>query len=459
VSTKAQVSPLTQQLCAHIAGALTQRLPEEVVERARIHLVDTFAAIISGSHLAPGKRALAYVKPLGGPREAGVIGSRIVTGALNAALANGMCGYADETDDQHPPTRTHPGATVVPAALAIAERDRLPGRAFLRAMVLGYDICARLVLALKQDRLLSAGFTPASKGGVFGAAAAASALLRLKPAQIRHVLSYCAQRTSGIFTLLRDTGHIEKAYVMGGNPAQSGLAAALMVQSGFTGVDDVLSGQPNFFSVYSSQGDPEALTRGLGRDHEILRCSIKYWSAAGPIQGPLHVLQDLMRKHGFKASDVVELTARMPSKDLEMVDDNDAPDTTVQHLLAVLLIDGRLGFAAAHDHKRMQDPKVRLLRRTIIKTIGDPGLMDPLRRWRCVMQVKLRDGRTLHHQTMAARGSYENPLTRAEAKEKALDLMGPVLGRKRSASLIAKLYEVDRMTDMRALRRHYSPAR
>src|SRR5260221_7133457 len=107
--SRVEISPLMQQLSTYIAGALKKPLPPEIVERAKVHLVDTFSAMISGSRLLPGKKATAYVKSLGGKPEAGVIGSRIVTSALNAALANGMFGHADETDDTHPPSQTHPG--------------------------------------------------------------------------------------------------------------------------------------------------------------------------------------------------------------------------------------------------------------------------------------------------------------------------------------------------------------
>ena len=129
----APVSPLTHELTAYMAGALKRKLPAEVRERAKIHLVDTVAAIVAGARLLPGKRAAAYVKSLGGPREAGVLGTRIVTSVMQAALANGTSAHADETDDTHPPTRSHPSASIVPAVLAISERDELPGEALLRA--------------------------------------------------------------------------------------------------------------------------------------------------------------------------------------------------------------------------------------------------------------------------------------------------------------------------------------
>src|SRR3954449_8438334 len=140
---------MVNKLSAHIATAVQRPLPAAVIARAKLHLVDTFAAMISGSRLLPGRKAIHYVKTLGGKPGAGIIATRLVTTAQNAALANGMFGHADETDDTHPPSLTHPGTSVVPAALAIGELNRLSGKTLLRAIVLGYDVCARVLLTLK----------------------------------------------------------------------------------------------------------------------------------------------------------------------------------------------------------------------------------------------------------------------------------------------------------------------
>jgi 2-methylcitrate dehydratase PrpD len=442
------------ELTGYMAGALKRKLPPEVSERARIHLVDSVAAIVSGARLLPGKRACAYVEALGAPREAGVPGTRIVTSAAYAALANGMCGHADETDDTHPPTRAHPGASIVPAALAIAERQELPGEAMLRAIVLGYDVCARLLLALDNIHLLKTGHHAGAKGGLFGSAAATAALLRLDAAKMRYVLAYCSQQASGSYVMHRDSEHIEKAYVVGGMPAHNGVAAALMVSHGFTAVEDEFSGQPNFLSIYAPDADREALTRGLGRDYEIMRGGIKYWPVGGPVQAPLHVLQDLMREHQFAANDVAKLVVRMPDKELGIVNDRDMPDISVQHLLAVMLVDGNVTFASAHDYARMRDARVLAVRERV-EAVGDPGLTDPLRRWRCTMEVALMDGRTLAHGTMAARGGVDNPLAREDEEKKALDLMAPTLGSRRSRALISALLDIQKIRNVRALRPLY----
>ena len=454
MAATASVSPLTNELSSYIAGALNARVPDAVIERTKLHIVDTFAAMISGSRLLPGRQAIRYVQALGGTAEAGVMGTQIVTSSGNAALANGMFGHADETDDTHPPSLTHPGTSVVPAALAIGEARRLSGAQVLRAIVLGYDICARLLLSVRPMQFLRSGHHAGAFGQLFGAAATASALLGLDVRQVRHALSYTAEQASGLYTMFRDPEHIEKAYAMGGMPAHNGVQAALMVAHGFTGVEDAFSGERDFFFTFAPEGDRNELVRGLGHDFEVLRAAIKRWPVGGPIQGPLHVLSDLMRQHGFHANDVAKLTARVPDKELEIVNNRPMPDISLQHLLSVMLIDGDVTFASAHAFERMSDPEVLKMRERV-EAVGDASLTDPERRWRCVMTVELKDGRTLQHQTMAAKGSCENPLTRDEEEAKALDLLAPVLGSERGRDLTVRLWNLENIPDVNALRPLY----
>jgi 2-methylcitrate dehydratase PrpD len=127
----------------------------------------------------------------------------------------------------------------------------------------------------------------------------------------------------------------------------------------------------------------------------------------------------------------------------------------VQHLLAVMLVDGNVTFKSAHSFRRMQDPKVLAVRQRI-EAIGDATLTDAQRRWRCVMEVHLKDGRVLNHQTMAAKGSSENPLTPAEENDKALDLIVPILGKKKSVALLDALWNFDKIVDVKTLRKLYA---
>ncbi|MEA3026002.1 MAG: hypothetical protein QOF91_1287, partial [Alphaproteobacteria bacterium] len=289
-----EISAPTRALSEYAARALSLPLPEAVAEKAGHHLLDALAAMVSGTQLRPGVVALDYVRKLGGTAEASVLGTRLLTSAVNAALANGMLAHADETDDSHAPSRTHPGCAVVPAALAVAEQTHARGEEFLRAVVLGYDICARVTLALGADAVAAASRSTHSIGGIFGAGVAAGALLGLDGAKMRHLLSYCAQQASGVGSNVRDPDHIEKAFDFGGMPARNGVTAATMVAHGFTGVDDVFSGERNFFEAYAADPEPGQLADALGERFEILATNIKKWAVGSPAQAALDALTHLM---------------------------------------------------------------------------------------------------------------------------------------------------------------------
>ena len=139
---------ITGQLAAYMAQARDLRLAPQVAQEAKHRILDTLAAMVSGSHLPAGEMAIHFARAQGGVAEATVLATDIRTSAVNAALANGMFAHADETDDFEPVTKAHPGSHVVPAALAMAEREGGSGAELLAAVTLGYDVCCRFLLAL-----------------------------------------------------------------------------------------------------------------------------------------------------------------------------------------------------------------------------------------------------------------------------------------------------------------------
>ena len=452
-----EVSPLMNELSAYIAGALKRPLPKEVAEKTAHHVLDTFAAMVSGSRLLPGKKAIAYVKTLGGAKEACVIGSRLVTTAQHAALANGMLGHADETDDSHAPSLCHPGCAIVPAALAMDEREGRNGTAFLRAVALGYDVGTRINLALGDYDFRDVGHSSHSFGPSFGAAAAAGALASVNADQARWLLSYTAQQCSGVSCWMRDEEHIEKAFDFGGMPARNGVVAATMVAAGFTGVDDVFSGERNFFVAYDESRrigrppQPQRLVQGLGSTYEIVNTNIKRWSVGSPIQAPLDSLLDLIREHGIRAGDVEKLIVRVSKQGANTTDNRTMPDICMQYMCAVMLLDGIVTFASSHDEKRMKNREVLALR-SRIELVGDEEMTRALPSRQAIVELKLKDGRSLRHHTQAVRGTAQNPMKRAEVDEKAYHLMAPVLGKARSRALCDAVWALERLSNMRKLR-------
>lgn len=447
------VSPLMREVSAYIARAARRDLPKDVVEKGKHHLLDTLASMVSGSRLLPGKRAISYVKTLGGARQACVAGTRLVTTAANAAFANGMFAHADETDDTHYSANMHPGCGIVPAALAMAEREARDGKSMLRAVVLGYDIGCRIARAFHPVEFRSAGRCNHSFGNLFGASAAAGALAGLDVRRVRHLLSYTAQQASGIRTFENDSEHVLKAYVFGGMTAQNGVAAATMAACGFTGVEDTFTGKRNrnFFSAFSPNPNPEEMTRGLGVTYEIMNTQMKKWSAGSPMQAALTSLFALMKEHKIKADDVGKLVIRTPDNRIDIVSNSKMADVNIEHLLAVALLDGGLTFRSAHDAARMRNGKVIDLKKRI-ELVPSPELTAAHPPRQGIIEIVTRDGRRLRHHTRAAKGSVDNPMTRAEVAEKAMDLMAPIIGKRRTESLIDIIWNIEKVADARIFR-------
>src|SRR6266700_1546567 len=448
----APVGPVMAALSSYMGAARERALPDEVAEKTKHHVLDTFAAMISGAQLAPGRAAIQFARGYGGERVATVAGSDVLCGPIEAALANGVLAHADETDDSHAPSLSHPGCAVVPAALAVGEQLGIDGMHFLRAVALGYDIGPRVTMCLGVPALSrEAHKSSHSIAGVFGAAAAAGCAASLDVQRMRWLLDYTAQQSSGIAAWGRDTDHIEKAFVFGGMPARSGVTSALLVQSGWNGIDDIFSGADNFFLAYAPASDPAQLIEKLGDRYEIRRTDIKKWTVGSPIQGPLDAVEAIRRKRPFEADQVERVAVRLAPAVAAVVDNRDIPDICLQHMIAVMLLDKTASFKAAHDKPRMQEAAV-LRQRAKVQLVSDETLARFLPVRIAIVDVALTDGTRLTERVEAVRGTPRNPMARAEVVEKCRDLIAPVLGPETSTRLIETVLTIETMADIRKLR-------
>ena len=446
------VGPVMSALSAYMAAAKDRALPPEVVEKAKHHILDTVAAMVSGSELPPGLVALALARGQAGRAVATVVGSNVLTGSMDAALVNGVLAHADETDDSHGPSQSHPGASIVPAALALGEELGVSGERYLRAVTLGYDVGPRLTMALggvsfrDESRRSTHAFA-----GTFGSAAAAGSVAGLTAQQMRWLLDYASQQAAGYAVWGRDTDHIEKAFVFGGMPARNGVTAALLVRAGWNGVDDVFSGDDNFFRVNAPKGDPSVLIDRLGERFEVVNTDIKKWTVGTPIQAPLDAIDIIRRKRPFEADEVKAVAVRLAPTVGAVVDNRDIPDICLQHMVAVMLIDKTASFHAAHDKARMKDAFV-LRQRSKVTYVPDATLAALLPARVAVVEITLNDGTQLSERVEAVRGTVRNPMPRGEVVDKARDLIAPVLGAPTAQTLIDTLLAIDVVKDIRTLR-------
>jgi 2-methylcitrate dehydratase PrpD len=221
----------------------------------------------------------------------------------------------------------------------------------------------------------------------------------------------------------------------------------LLVQAGWNGVDDVLSGRDNFLLANAPQANAELLVEQLGDRYEVVGTTIKRWTVGTPIQAPLDAMEALLKRQPIDPSQVRRILVRSAPE--SVVDNSEPPDINIQYAMALMLIDKGATFRSIHDKPRMQDPAILRLRAMVQLEApagrgGGPRL--PL------LEISLADGMRLVQDAGPVLGTAENPMTRDQLVAKCRDLMTPVLGAASSMRLIDRVLEIERAKDIRELR-------
>lgn len=461
---------VTGELARYMAAARERALPAAVALAARHRILDSLAAVVSGSRLKPGEKAIQFARMQGGVPEdfirsrrhfgsklphrgvpeASILATDLKSSAVNAALVNGMFGHADETDDFEPVTKAHPGCSVVPAALAMAERENSSGAELLRAVALGYDLCCRFLLALEPDLVRGGHRSAEGTSSTMGSVGAAASIAKLDEAGMRYALSYAAQQVSGLWSWVQDAEHIEKAFDFSGMGARNGVTAALMAQAGFTGVWDIFEGEHNVLQALSPTPRPGEMTAGLGERFFVTETAIKPYSVGYPIQAALDAFFTLQRAHNLTPENTAAIEVRLPRDGAGVVNDRAMPDVNCQHMIAVALMDGAVTFESTHDYGRMTEPATLAVKERVTLT-PDEELMNPAAPRSGRVIATLTDGRTVEHFTPYAYGTKENPMSTADVNAKARELLKPVLGSARADAVIGMVNELERVDSARKL--------
>jgi 2-methylcitrate dehydratase PrpD len=433
------MAKIIDSLVEYMLTARQTKLPAEVVQKGKSHTLDSLAAIVSGSTLKPGQLGLQHARHQGGSQECSVLGSNLKTTPIVAAFANGMSGHADETDDSN--SQLHPGCAIVPAALAMAETQNSTGDALLRAVILGYDIGFRFHQAFEPRST--------SFGATFGASAAAGVLAELTDVQLRCLISYAAQQASGSRAWVGDDDHIEKAFDYAAMPARNGVTAALLIKSGFTGNRDVLEGDQGIIKTYAPC-DPKKLLAELGQRFTITSCLIKKYPVGSPMMETVDATLALIAKQPIRAGDVERIIVRIPASGARTVNNRHMPDVNVQYMVSAILVDAKLTFESAHDYDRFRNPSVLALKEKV-QLIGDEEMERSGERFQGLVEITLRDGRTLREHVINCRGRPENPMSPEEVEKKAAWLMEPVLGKKNVDQIIDSVRRIETLSNVRDL--------
>ena len=435
-----QRSPVTRTLAVWAATCSVDDVPAEVWSAARLLALDGIGCGLFGSTQQWARIVADHVVASGGNAETPVWGTPYAVPAAAAPLANGTAIHAFEYDDLHPRAVLHAGAQVLPAALAAAEirarqgaDEPLTELELLHAIVIGFEVGARIGLATGTGQL-ARGFHPSPNTGTFAAAAAASRLLRLDPERTGHALGIAG--SFGGYLMAAQYGAMVKR-VHPGHAAQSGLTAGLLAQRGLTGTEAVLeTPYGGFAAAYADATGPtlDVVTAELGCRWETPAFSIKHYPCCGSNHTSLDAWWSLLHESpGLRHTDIDKIEVACSTLTVDHVGWPYVPGsvTTAQmnlpYCLAGAVLDGNFSVDQFTPERLVDPVRLDLIRRIHVRARPEIDALGRARRHHVRLTVRTRDGRSLEATCEHAKGSAADPLTPAEVSEKFRDLAGRVL--------------------------------
>ncbi len=449
-------APLTRELASFGSSLSYEKLPPEVQDRARYFFLDYLGVAVRGSlseSSQPLYRLAAELQPQG---LATVLGRKEKVAFPYAALLNGTAAHSLELDDTHQAGSIHLGVSVFSAALAAGEQQGASGRDFITAAVLGFEVAARLAMALRPQEHYRRGFHPTATCGALGAAAAAAKLLSLSEAQLLSALGIAGSQASGLMEFLSEGAWTKRLHP--GWAAFSGIHAALLAREGFRGPGTVLEGPNGFLKAYSSHPDPQKITDGLGEDFQILKTAVKPHACCRYSQAPIDAVLSLVQEHNLRPPDVERVTIGMLQTGIpvicEPMEKKRHPTNVVDAQfslpfgVAVALVKRRAGLEE-FSPATLQDPQVLKLMPKIDYQ-HDPELeRDYPREWPAWARITLRGGRELFSRVRFPKGDPENPLSWEELAEKFTTLAGGVWEEVKVKAVQERIRSLDQEANLR----------
>jgi 2-methylcitrate dehydratase PrpD len=432
----------TRILAKFVADTRYSDLPASLVAECRIATLDVFAAAFIGSSLPWGQRVVEMAGELGGESQATVVNQRRKLDVSRAALANGAMIGAFECE---PLTGSHAAGTVLPAALALSERDHRDGRDFLLAIALGFEVSGRLqraAVGLESTR----GFHNPGVQGPFGAAAAVGKLLGFDAETLASALGLAGSCAAGLLEFAWAGDDTKRVHL--GRAGSMGLESALLAKKGLHGPVTVIEGRYGYFNAFSEPTDFSKLTDGLGQKWIIQPASHKAYATHVTHQAVVQAIQDLKREHAFAARDITQVTIRGAHRILEDRHTVRDPNTVMggQYSLpftAAVALTRDMSNPLVYNDEAVRDPLVRSLAKNM-ELIVDENVHDLF-----PAEVEIVCGAKRYKKTTSAhKGSPHNPLTWPDACEKFTRYTRTLIEEPQARAIVDAVADLENQSDM-----------
>lgn len=419
-------------------------VPLPTREKVQDHLIDTIGVMCAGLDEPASRSADETVRRWQGTRECTVVGRPWRLPAPSAAFLNAFHGRIHSFDDTYDIGVVHPGSVIVSAALAVAERIGASGNSFLSGVLAGYEVATRLSRSISPDHY-ARGFHSTGTCNTFGAASAAARVLGMDARATADALGLAGEAASGLRQFQED-GAVSDTALNAARAAEAGIKSVELCSHGISGPHGILDGRWGFCRVMAQGADFGALENGLGTHYEFSKTAIKPYASCRFTHGPIEVLAELRRKHSVNADEVASIEIRTFRTSIE-VSDRPSPGTHLELLMshqvaaALALTNGTVMLGdvanwASADALRSLAAKVRV--------IHDPFLeADYPSKWPHAITIHMRNGRALIGASDYPPGGGGSPLARGRVQGKFKHLATPILGKRRTASILMSLESLE----------------
>jgi len=439
------------QALAEFAVSLSiERIPPEVVERAKDCVTDTVGACVFGAELPWSRTVIAYAERNSAPGQCSVLGTGIRLRAPFACLANGATAHAYELDCLcEPSVGIHPSAALAVPALAVGQGRKRPGIDVLSAVVAGYEVLYRIGDAARHS-IEKLGFHSPGIVGVFGTAVVVGRLFGLNAQQMANAFGIAGSLSSGLMEFSRTGGMVKRLHL--GRSAEGGFMAAVLARDGYTGPAGVFDGTFGILNTFCRDADPARLVKNLGSEWHVLKTKIKRYACHSTAQIPVTVALELKEKHGIKGDDVAGLTIAANEKTVKQHAINEPKDLTMAQYSAPFCTALALYLdptdPRVFSEENLNHPGIRALAKSArVEPYGTgSGFYTPA----CRVTLKLKNGREISAEGADYKGTPTMPLTRPELLEKFLKLTAHH-DRARAERLFGQLSGLEKATDLSTL--------
>lgn len=456
---------LTRQLAEVLSATTYADLPRETRQDTYRAILDWLGSVLAGAVEAPARLAQQVVARFGASKEATVFGAGRASAAA-AALANGVASHILELDDIHKRSTVHGAAPIIPAALAVAEREHADGRAFMTAVTMGYEAALRIGEAVNPSHYRY--WHPTGTVATFGAAMAAGSLLKLSADKMVDALGTAGTQAAGLWEFNSD-GSMSK-HLHPGKAAFNGVLSADLARAGFTGARRILEGDRGFFRAFSTEHDPTRVTDELGTMWKISENGYKLHSCCGHTHSAIDVALALRSQQHWTPDDVMTRVAAIgvetygPGYEIVKESTPRSPyqaKFSMAYCVAVALLEEQVGLDQFAPERfgpdGVRDPAISaLLRRTCVTVADDLTRKYPAA-WPARVTLTLRDRSVVCSASDVPRGHPENPVSTCQLEEKLVAVVGSRVGRDPAANALRAIRELEGCADMAAVFRDLLP--